>query len=159
VGGSKRFGSTRLHISGEWYAPVDSFPILDPAPFVTQPSGDTLRVDASYALDPVLNVGAGVEHQFSAWLSGFASFQTNFSARPREAHATLGLGSWDTYYVAAGTAFRFRGSDVTLGLSYGSGSDAIPYSPGDPPDPIQDMLPNALDARYRSLRFIFAFSL
>lgn len=159
IGGMKQFGATRLHVSGEWYAPVDSFPVFDPAPFLVQPTGDTLRADLSYALQAVVNVGVGLEHAFRPWLSGFASFQTNFSARPAGAPTSLSLGSWDAYYVTAGTAFRFQGSDVTLGLSYGGGADEILYTPGQPPDPIQDLIPETLGVRYRSVRFIFAFSL
>ena len=131
--------TSRLHVSAEWFAPVDSFPIFDPAPFPVQPSGDTLRAGFAYALDAVINVGVGVEHAFASWLSGFASFQTNFSARPSTAAPVLTLGSWDAYYVTAGTAFRFQGSDVTLGLGYGAGADEFSYRPGDPPDPIQEV--------------------
>lgn len=159
VGGSKRFGTTRLHASAEWFAPVDSFPIFEPAPFRVQPSGDTLRAEYTYALDAVINVGVGVEHAFASWLSGFASFQTNFSARPVSAAPVLTLSSWDAYYVTAGTAFRFQGSDVTLGLGYGAGADEFSYLPGDPPDPVQEALRRDQGVRYRSLRFIFAFSL
>ena len=71
----------------------------------------------------------------------------------------LALAAWDSYYVTAGTAFRFKGSDVTLGLSYGLGADAIPLTLQDPPDPIQGALGDSLDVRYRSIRFILAFSL
>ncbi|MDH4044132.1 MAG: hypothetical protein OEY20_04090 [Gemmatimonadota bacterium] len=159
IGGMKQFGATRLHVSSEWYAPVDSFPVFDPAPFLLQPTGDTIRADLSYALQGVFNVGLGVEHAFRPWLSGFASFQTNFSARPAGAPTSLSLSSWDAYYVTAGTAFRFQGSDVTLGLSYGRGADEISYAPGQPPDPIQDLIPETLGVRYRSIRFILAFSL
>jgi hypothetical protein len=156
VGASRRFGATRLHLTGEWFAPVGTSVVLDPEPFEAQSSGDTLASTVTQSLQAVLNLGAGIEHHFGPRTALYGSVRTDQSGRLPGPSSDVGITSWDIYFLSAGARFQAAGADFTLGVGYGFGSQAVPLNPND--DDVGDPLPAELRVRYRNYRLIFAFA-
>jgi hypothetical protein len=156
AGASKRFGATRLHLTGEWFAPVGTSVVLDPDPFEAQSSGDTLASTVTQSLQAVLNLGAGIEHHFGPTTALYGSVRTDQSGRLPGPSSDVGITSWDIYFLSAGARFQAAGADFTLGFGYGFGSQAVPLAPND--DDVGDPLPAELRVRYRNYRLIFAFA-
>jgi len=157
LGTARTLGSTTIHTTAEWFAPVSEYTILEPAPFVGQSTGDTLSVPLIEELDHVLNFGVGVEQRFSPTFAGYASFRTDFSARGSTQVGTSSVSQWDIFYLTAGTSFEAMGVGFTVGLGYGFGSGRLARSAGDGGGFI-DGLPEELDVKYRNLRLILAFA-
>ncbi|UCC83365.1 MAG: hypothetical protein JSW46_00085, partial [Gemmatimonadota bacterium] len=125
--------------------------------------GDSVSASLNQELDDVLNFALGVEHEFSPTVAGYASFRTDFSARPTEARADAVVASWDLYFITAGSAFRIGTADLTLGVSFGWGGETIRRGPASIPTAFEQGLvigaPGSLKVKYRTLRFILAFSI
>ncbi|HEX9723146.1 MAG TPA: hypothetical protein VGC53_02570 [Vicinamibacteria bacterium] len=124
-GGARRFGRSRIHLSAEWFDGVGQKNILEPEPFASQSSGETIRYDTSYQLDAVLNAAVGLEHRFESDLQIYAAFSTDFSAAPSDSGSNSTLASWDIYHLSGGSTLAVAGQEVTLGLIYSFGSSAI----------------------------------
>jgi hypothetical protein len=127
-GGAWRRGSLQLHVSAEYFAPVDRFTVLqgqNPTP-LGEPIALTQR------LESVLNAGVGVEY----WLGGvsadagarthgtvlYGAFATDFTASPDVQPGEASSSNQDLYHLTAGTAFSVGSSRFSLGLSYAFGS-------------------------------------
>lgn len=158
VGGAWRRRATTLHLTAEWFDGVNEYSVLDPDDFVGQTSGDTISLLLTQALDPVLNFGAGLQHDFQDTFTGYLSFRTDYSARKPEQSTDISAAAWDIYYMTVGGAFRIGTVDLTLGLTFGWGNDSVRGLGGLPPedDPVQT--PTRADLSYRSLRAIIAFA-
>jgi len=153
LGASYRFGSTTAYATAEWFDGVDEYTILDAGEFVGQTTGDTLSNDLIYRLKDVLNFGFGLEHKLSDRFQAYGAFFSDRSALPdgRDRDIPVALADWDIWHLSAGGVFVLGNIDITLGTSYGWGSDAIrkPVEvPGDSPFAELD---------YRSIKLIFGF--
>lgn len=136
AGASRSFGDdTRLHVSAEWFAPVSRYRILDASPFIAQSTGEQLDTDVTLELDDVLNVGVGLEHQYSERLNLYLSFSTDFSAARPSNDVATSLSGWDLYHFATGGSFQVGRYDVTLGGIFAFGDLVTPrtleFIPGD----------------------------
>jgi hypothetical protein len=153
LGAAYGFGKSRLHFS--------AFVIMDGGEFVGQSTGDTVSLSLTDQQGDVLNFGVGFRRQLSNKVTGYASFRTDFSSVDQadlDASITAPL---NLYFITAGTAFKIPIADITLGLGYGWGSSTTPVSIREPlaDDRIIGQLPETVKMKYRSLRFIFAFSI
>ncbi len=159
VGGARRWRATTLHVTAEWFTRVDEYNVLDPEDFVGQTTGDTISLRLTQALDPVVNFGVGLQHDFQPHLTGYLSFRTDYSARTPEQSSDISAATWNIYYVTAGGAFRIGTADLTLGIAYGWGSrtgqEVGGFFPGD--RPVDS--PTRADLKYRSLRAIISFAI
>jgi hypothetical protein len=153
-------GTTTLHLTAEYFGKMKERAVLDLEDFVAQSSGDTISADLTQRYDDVLNFGLGVEQTFSPTFSGYASFRTDFSAKVAGGQSDMATSSWDIYYVTAGAAFRIGTADLTFGVAFGWGDDFIDglAPPGDGDEPVVGV-PESIDVKYRTLRFILAFSI
>ncbi len=152
VGAEYDFGRTSVFVTGEWFNGVDAYSILDPDPFVGQTTGDTISVDVIQELDPVLNLGVGVEHSVSNSVEIYAAFFTDRTAFDRQSVDPLAIATWDILHFTAGAAFQVGSIDLTLGASYGHGNgEALPA----------DFLgqPTDVTGTYRSIKLILGFQL
>jgi hypothetical protein len=118
AGGAWLRGSTRVHFAAEWYAPISSFTVLDPAAFASSPAGPSYDPQLLQQLESVVNAGLGVEHEFSRDLSVYGAFHTDQSAAPPDRRLSVGASDWDLYHLTAGTAFRMANMRFTLGAAY-----------------------------------------
>jgi hypothetical protein len=128
LGGARRFGRSRLHVSAEWFDGVDPTKLLEPEPFQSQSSGEIIHYDTLQALDPVLNASCGLEHRFENDLQLYAAFSTDRSAVAESFRAKSGIASvanWDIYHVSGGFTFPVAGQELTLGGTYSFGHSQI----------------------------------
>lgn len=117
-GAAWRMGeTTTLHFSGEWYAPVSSYPVLTAGGSEGAPS-----YALSQELESVFNVGAGFEHRFSSRTVAYAAVATDFNAAGGASRLGINASDWNLLHLTAGTAFDVMGSHLTLGASYAFGS-------------------------------------
>ncbi len=156
-------GSTTIHFSTEYFAKVNERSVMELADFEIQSSGDTVSASLNQKLDDVLNFALGVEHELSPTVTGYASFRTDFSARPAATPGMATVSSWDLYFITAGSAFRVGTADLTLGVAFGWGGDTIegegPSLPSGPQDGLVIGVPETLKVKYRTLRFILSFAI
>ncbi len=152
IGAEYDLGQTSVFFTGEWFNGVDRYAILDAEPFVGQTTGDTVSIDIVQELDPVVNLGIGVEHAVSNTVEIYGAAFTDRSAFDRESIDPLPIATWDILHFTAGAAFQVGSIDLTLGASYGHGNgEALPA----------DFLgqPTDVTGTYRSLKFILGFQL
>ena len=132
-------GATRLHAAVEWFGGVAEFHVLETQPFTSQSTGDTLANDVMEHLDPVVNVGVGLEHRFSPGFSGFAAFRTDQSPLPDSSAANSTLSRWDLLHVSTGVSFTVGRLDLVIGtdLTFGGTGSRTPDTvlPGEPEIP------------------------
>jgi hypothetical protein len=153
-GGARRFGRSRVHFSTEWFDNVAPTTLLDPEPFQSQSSGETISYDTRYALDSIWNAALGFEHRFENGLQLYTAFSTDFSAAEesfRAQSAAASTANWDIYHLSGGFTFGVAGQEVTLGASYSFGSKEVGENDlGLDPD---------LSVSYRHLNFVFGAGL
>lgn len=154
IGASYRLGKTTAYATAEWFGGINEYTILDTDEFVSQTSGDTLSNDLIYEIKDVLNFGFGLEHAFSQRFQAYGAFFSDRSALPdgKDQFIPVAMADWDIWHATAGGAFVLGNIDITLGVSYGWGSDTIrkPITiPGES---------DFADLRYRSIKFIFGFA-
>lgn len=128
AGASRRSGSLQVHVSGEWFAPVSTFEVLQGRSSTNAGSPIALTQD----LRSVLNVGVAAEY----WLGGvsadrgassrgtavYGGFRTDFSASPDVAPNEAASFNQNLYHITGGTAFSLGSSRFSLGVEYAFGS-------------------------------------
>jgi hypothetical protein len=152
---------TTVHLSAEWFAPVDEQVVLELPAFASQVPGDTVTTRILHDLESVLNAGVGFEHELRSDLTLFGSFFTDFSGMPpRDAEFRTEFASWDLYHLTGGVDFDFLGSNFTLGLQYMRGEEALtgdfipaPIPGVEPTDPEEQAV------RYNRVKILLGFSL
>lgn len=157
VGGAYSIGATRLHLTGEWFAPVDEFVLLDSQPFVGQTSGEPIDTQVSRALKDVFNVAVGVEHEFNDKVTAYGSFRTDLSGIDPDAAATVPVADWDIYHFAGGATLAAGRSEFTIGAILASGESTTSTIF----DPIGEISPpgqNGVTLQYYRLSFILGFN-
>jgi hypothetical protein len=152
---------TTVHLSAEWFAPVNEQAVLELPAFASQVPGDTVTTQILHRLESVLNAGVGFEHEIQNDLTLFGSFFTDFSGRPApDDEIRTEFASWDLYHVTGGVDFDFLGSNFTLGLQYMRGQEALK---GDfLPAPIPGSEPADSEepkVRYNRVKILLGFSL
>ena len=115
------FGSSRLHLSAEWFDAVDKCTVMDAGDFVAQSSGDTLSNRLTHELDSVLNFGVGIEHSLKETFEVYGGFATDYSARKEGTDTNLSITDWHIYSVTGGAAFSYKRFQYTVGLGYAWG--------------------------------------
>jgi hypothetical protein len=127
-GGSWRRGSLQVHASGEWFAAVSTFDVLQGK---TATSAG-VPILLTQGLRSVFNAGAAVEY----WLGGvsadrgpssggtalYGGFRTDFSASPDVVPDEAATSNLNLSHVTGGTAFSLGSSRFSLGVEYAFGS-------------------------------------
>lgn len=154
VGGAYRFGSAKLHITGEWFAAVDEFVLLPSEPFIAQSSGRTIETAVTRALTDVFNIAIGVDNEFSDKLAVYGSFRTDRSAFDKRSDAAVPIGDWDLYHVAGGATFTFGRSELTAGaiVSYGDSTTGRVFQP------VEGDMDDAIKVDYFRVSFLIGFN-
>jgi hypothetical protein len=128
AGGSWRRGSLQVHASGEWFAAVSTFNVLQ-----GETDTDTgAPITLTQGLRSVFNAGAAVEY----WLGGvsadegpssggtalYGGIRTDFSASPDAVPDEAATSNQNLYHITGGTAFSLGNNRFSLGLEYTLGS-------------------------------------
>ncbi len=122
AGAGYRIGNVILHLSAEWYAPVGQYDVLETSSFSGETDGETYSPSISQKLNSVFNLGLGTQIDLSESVSLYGSITTDRSAAPKDGTNTIAISAWDLYHFTAGTVLSLQPFDLTLGLSYASGS-------------------------------------
>ena len=125
AGVSYQAGKWRFDLSAEWYAPVSRFAVLQTEPFTVQSTGAQATNDLTHELDPVLNVGAGVEYILGESTRLFLSAITDRSGSVSGSSANLSFTTLDLYHVTGGGLFVLGDIDLTFGAGYAFGSSTV----------------------------------
>lgn len=152
-GAAKRFGGMKLHVSGEWFAPVSAYRILDTEPFEGQSSGETIETAVIQDLNSVFNIATGVEYSLREDLRVYGAFSTDFNGADKKGEDNTAYGEFNLYHLSGGTTFRVGTSEFTAGGTV-SFSDAEPLATG-----TGGLLPEELRISYLRFSFIIGFQL
>jgi hypothetical protein len=163
-GGAWRRGSLQVHVTAEYFAPVDRFTVLQGESVL--PGGDVPGV--TQELEGVLNAGAGVEY----WLKGrttdrgpqergtvlYAAFATDHAASPDVEATEASTSNQDHYHLTAGAAFSVRSSRFSLGLTYTFGSKRRHIGLGGLPPEVPIIAEGVeVDVRYSRIVFVLGY--
>lgn len=152
-GAARRFGNTKLHLSGEWFAFVSAYQIIDTDPFESQSSGELIETTVVQALKSTFNVGFGVEHKLREDLQFYGAFSTDFNSADKEGGDGAAFGEFDLYHLSGGATFMVGTSELTVGGTL-SLSNAKTLRTAE-----EDPLPAELELTYMSFSAIFGFQL
>ena len=149
-------GPTTLHGAVAWFAGVAEFRVLETDPFTAQSTGEVMTNDVIEHLDPVVNVGVGIEHKFTPTFSGFGAFRTDNSPLPDSSAANSTLSRWDLAHVSAGVSFTINRLDLVVGtdLTFGGTKSRPPPSSTLPGDPV---IPEDARVKYFAATLLIGF--
>jgi len=119
----------RLYWSAEWFAHSSPYTVVDAAEFTAQSTGEMLSTDVTQELASVLNTGIGLEWFYSPRFKGYASFNTDYSAKNPRTATNISLTDWDIYHIVTGAEIAIKNSALTVGLGYSFGSREIGSRP------------------------------
>lgn len=119
----------RVYWSAEWFARVRPYTVIDAAEFVAQTTGEMLSTDVTQELASVLNMGIGLDWVYSPRFKGYASFNTDYSAKKPGTATNLSLTDWDIYHIVTGAEIAIKNSALTVGLGYSFGNREIGSRP------------------------------
>jgi hypothetical protein len=157
LGISYRFDALTLHATGEVFSAIDPYTVLySPAP-ATGPGVAGADVSYQHAAESVWNLGAGVEYRFSERSSLYGAFITDRSSFRKVEGVSVSVSDWDLHHLSGGFALAVGGTEVTLGMGYAWGKEAL-----EPQQPTAgDLPPNVVpsEAKYRRMKFIIGIAL
>jgi hypothetical protein len=130
AGGSATFGPTTVHVSAEWFSAVDEYDFMDLQPFQSQSGGETIDPMLQQGLKSIVNWGLGLEVAVSDERRLYASLVSDRSAKGDRSEASALFSSWDILHATVGSNVDVGIANLTLGFSYGWGSDSVRTSGG-----------------------------
>lgn len=148
LGVNHTFGRSHLGVATQYYAGIDIYGIMEPAPgsFVRPidlapqlQSDEFLRIQSG--AEAVFNVAIGYEYMVSESLSILGGFRTDMSYFDESLNNGAGIkptiSAWDIYHFTGGVTFNKNNSSLSLGLLLSSGvNDSYEQSGSfDPDDP------------------------
>ncbi|MBE3044800.1 hypothetical protein IMZ48_20020 [Candidatus Bathyarchaeota archaeon] len=119
----------RIYLSSEWFAWVRPYTVVDAAEFAAQSTGEMLSTDVTQELASVLNLGIGLDWVYSPRFKGYASFNTDYSAKKPGTATNLSLTDWDIYHIVTGAEIAIKNSALTVGFGYSFGNREIGSRP------------------------------
>jgi hypothetical protein len=119
----------RLYWSAEWFAQVRPYTVVDAAAFTAQSTGELLSTDVTQELAAVLNMGVGLDWVYSPRFKGYASFNTDYSAKKPGTATNISLTDWNIYHIVTGAEVAIKKSALTVGLGYAFGNREIGSRP------------------------------
>jgi hypothetical protein len=128
LGASYKLDHFRFDVAAEWYAALSRFNILEPPTFEGQSTKVQYQNTFSAALNPVLNVGVGMEYDADENTSWYASVISDNSGLMSGSGTNFAISSLDYINVTGGGIFSIGKSKITLGLGYAFGSKPISLS-------------------------------
>ena len=145
-------GSTRWHASGEWFAPVDRFNVLN---LPVQDDGPQLIL--TQQLKSVFNFGVGVEHDLGDETVLYGAAYTDFSASVGDPAVNVAVSNWNLYHVSAGMKFRVISNRFTLGATYSFGGKTRPLGAVIGEENVPGIGNDTLDVSYKRVVVLLGF--
>jgi hypothetical protein len=158
MGGAYWGKKFNLHVSAEWFNKVKKYQPLDLASFTSQSSGEMIQKEINQQFKSILNAGVGVDYIHNDKISFASGITTDFSANVEGLKSNISLSTWDIYHLSAGTYFKVGSAEITLGLSYSSGSDNIKQIADiDDPNLPEGSVRPITDVDYTRIKVLFGF--
>jgi hypothetical protein len=142
----------RVYWSAEWFARVRPYTVVDAAGFAAQSTGELLSTDVTQELAAVLNTGVGLDWVYSPRFKGYASFNTDYSAKKPGTATNISLTDWDIYHIVTGAEVAIKKSALTVGLGYSFGNREI----GSRPDVLERETLDGFWDPFASLKFRYS---
>ena len=142
----------RVYWSTEWFARVRPYTVVDAAEFTAQSTGELLSTDVTQELAAVLNMGIGFEWIYSPRFKGYASFNTDYSAKKFGTSTNISLTDWNIHHFMTGAEFAIKNSALTVGLGFSFGDREI----GNRPDILERGSLDELWDPFEGLKFRYA---
>ena len=152
VGATRRFKSTAIHTTVEWFSAVASYDILllEPAPVAG--SSTTIPLSFRGEAPSVVNFGVGFEHQLSDSFRAYGGAARNQSTYIPTRDT---FSPWDLTDVTAGVSLDRGRTRFALGVGYAWGKGEL-QQVITPPD--QSVPPATSEASYHRWRISFGAS-
>jgi hypothetical protein len=129
AGGSYRWTDTTVHVTVEYFRPIDPYTVMETDVTGTSPGVTATHASVQHALNDVFNWGVGVERRFSEKTTAYLSFITDHSAsRPVDPY-DISISTWDITHLNGGVAFTLLGTDLTLGGGFAWGKEPLHVVP------------------------------
>ncbi len=129
AGMTLKIQKVRVYWSAEWFARVRPYTVVDAAGFAAQSTGELLSTDVTQELAAVLNMGVGLDWVYSPRFKGYASFNTDYSAKKPGTATNISLTDWNIYHIVTGAEVAIKKSSLTVGLGYSFGNREIGSRP------------------------------
>jgi hypothetical protein len=123
AGATRRWTTTAVHTTVEWFSAVDPYDILPLEPAPIAGSADTVLLTYTGAAESVVNFGLGLEKRLSDTLVLYGGAARNHSAYVAERDA---FAAWDLTDVTAGFTVDRGRRRLALGIGYAWGSEDLP---------------------------------
>jgi len=146
-----------VHFSAEWYNAVKKYHPLEVAPLYSQSADLFFTKEVTQALRSLINFGVGADYKLTKEVTIAASLTSDFSANDSNAPGNISQSKWDIYHLSGGAYFKAGSTEVTLGLSYSTGSDFIERLPYFSGDEIENSLPSRSDVKFSRIKVLFGF--
>jgi len=157
VGAGYNFEKLAIVASAEWFDAIDSYDVLELAPFISQETGELRTPELKHKAKSIVNYGAGLEYQGKKY-GGYLSFSTDFSSFEDE--SDIAVTGFDLYSTNFGGTVALNRTKFMLGLGYTWGSEMkeqiINLNPGDD-SPVVDP-DDEVELVYSRLTFMIGFS-
>jgi len=168
IGSSFPLGNHKIHISGEWYSHIPRYTMIRANDHIGQTTGDTIRFHVLGEMESVVNLGIGAEIYLSPKVSLYGSFNTDFSAIPKNVAGFTSQmdefhNSWfrtNLYHFGMGVNLQFRGTQITLGSNYAGASQKFTRPIDFPHEGDDNIFEQNGDATFKwsRWRFVLSFS-
>lgn len=164
---------SRLYITGEWFAPVKSYLLVQAKPnSFTRPSNSLFALNSADYLrvretrKSTLNIALGFEQVISPRISLLMGGRTNFYSLETDPtdEMSLNICKWDLFHASFGASYKRKKSTLFLGLlgAYGR-KNGLPQMINitdpiaDSDYPLQGELNTNMKAQYRSLSLMLGY--
>jgi len=122
VGAGYHFEKWTLVASAEWFDAIESYDVLELAPFISQETGELRTPELKHKAKSVVNYGGGVEYKGQKY-GGYVSFSTDFSSY--DDGSDISVTGFDLYNMSGGGTLGFGRTKFMLGLGYMWGSEKV----------------------------------
>jgi hypothetical protein len=125
IGMTYKMRSSRLYFTLEYFNQQSEFTVMDLPPLKDAASSIHLENEIRHKMARVINFGLGLEQVMSDNISLYLSFLTDNSGIPPGINSDISFSRYNIYHLAAGSKFTLFNFKLTLGLSFGFGSNEI----------------------------------
>jgi hypothetical protein len=128
------FENTKVHIAGEWFAPLSTYVVMQPESknFIRNDPSTEIPIDSAEllrvydAMKTIINLGLAFEHKLNDTFTGYAAVRTDFSNADYEEIEGLAVGFTDfnIYHFTLGASFQSEDTFLGVGIEYSHGQNS-----------------------------------
>jgi hypothetical protein len=157
AGAAYRAENFTVHFSAEWYNAVIKYNPITVSTLYSQSNDKYFNREVSQALKSVINFGVGAEYKLNKRITIAGSVNTDFSANDSNVEGNISQSNWNIYHFNGGSYFKAGKTEITVGLSYSTGSDYVDRLPIFSDSEIDNNLPLKLNVKFSRIKLLFGF--